>query len=108
MLDAVGYLMDGMDRGLIGCLTTADTSKAFDSVQHRRLLEKLGWYGIDTHWFENWLGGRRQSVRGGTGTTLPITHGVVQGSLLGANFVFNIYKRFGVLYGWCKNCHVRR
>ena len=83
MLDAVGYLMDGMDRGLIGCLTTADTSKAFDSVQHRRLLEKLGWYGIETHWFENWLGGRMQSVTGGTGTTLPITHGVVQGSLLG-------------------------
>ena len=83
MLDAVGYLMDGMDRGNIGCLTTADTSKAFDSVQHRRLLEKLGWYGIDAHWFEDWLAGRRQSVRGGSDTTLPITHGVIQGSLLG-------------------------
>ena len=83
MLDAVGYLMDGMNHGTIGCLTTADTSKAFDSVQHRRLLEKLGWYGIDTHWFENWLAGRRQAVRGGSGTTLPITHGVIQGSLIG-------------------------
>ncbi|KAF0303891.1 hypothetical protein FJT64_024194 [Amphibalanus amphitrite] len=31
-----------MDRGFIGCLTTADTSKAFDSVRHPRLLEKLG------------------------------------------------------------------
>ena len=83
MLDAVCYLMEGMDRGLIGCLTTADTSKAFDSVQHLRLLEKLGWYGIDSHWFENWLSGRIQSVRGGSGATLPITHGVIQGSLLG-------------------------
>ena len=59
MLDAVSYLMDGMDRGYIGCLTTADTSKAFDSVQHRRLLEKLGWYGIEMHWFEDWLSGCR-------------------------------------------------
>ena len=67
MLDAVSYLMDGMDRGYVGCLTTADTSKAFDSVQHRRLLEKLGWYGIETHWFEDWPSGRRQSVRGGSG-----------------------------------------
>ena len=83
MLDAVAYLLDGMDRGLVGCLTTADTSKAFDSVQHRRLLEKLGWYGIDIHWFENWLSGRKQSVRGGSGVTLPVTHGVIQGSLLG-------------------------
>ena len=49
MLDAVGFLMNGLDEGLIGCLTTADTSKAFDSVQHPRLLEKLGWYGIDPH-----------------------------------------------------------
>ena len=32
MLDAVGYLMDSVDKGNIGCLTTADTSKAFDSV----------------------------------------------------------------------------
>ena len=83
MLDAVGYLIDGMDRGLIGCLTTADTSKAFDSVQHPRLLEKLGWYGIDTHWFDNWLSGRRQAVRGGEGDTQPITHGAIQGSLIG-------------------------
>ena len=82
MLDAVGYLMDGMDGGNIGCLTTVDTSKAFDSVQHLRLLDKLAWYGIDDHWFRDWLGGRYQKTRGGE-TSLPITHGVVQGSLLG-------------------------
>ena len=82
MLDTVGYLMDAIDRGHVGCLTTADTSKAFDSVQHRRLLEKLGWYGIQPHWFCNWLRGRQQIVRNGS-TKIPITHGVVQGSLLG-------------------------
>ena len=61
---------------------TADTSKVFDSVEHQRLLEKLGWYGIDQSWFRAWLEGRTQTVRGGT-TALPVTHGVVQGSILG-------------------------
>ena len=40
MLDTVSFLMDRLDDGLIGSLTTADTSEAFDSVQHPRLLEK--------------------------------------------------------------------
>ena len=53
----------------------------FDSVPHRRLLEKLGWYGIDMHWFENWLSGRHQCI--GNGATAAVTHGVVQGSLIG-------------------------
>ena len=82
MLDAVGFLMEGLDSGLIGCLTTADISKAFDSVQHPRLLEKLGWYGIDTHWFKDWMSDRCQMVRGGRDVR-PVTHGVIHGSLLG-------------------------
>ena len=82
MLDAVGQLVESMDSGLISCITTADTSKAFDSVKHARLLEKLGWYGVCSHWFENWLAERSQRVRGGL-STAPVTHGVIQGSLLG-------------------------
>ena len=82
MLDAVTHLTSNMDRGMVSCLTTADTSKAFDSVQHGRLLDKIGWYGVDEHWFRDWLSDRHQRVRGGS-TTVPITHGVVQGSILG-------------------------
>ena len=81
MLDAVGYVVKSIDEGNIACLTTADTSKAFDSVPHRRLLEKLAWYGIDSHWFRNWLCGRSQRVMDSDGAS--VTHGVVQGSLLG-------------------------
>ena len=44
----------------------ADTSKAFASVEHGRLLEKLGWYGMDDHWFYDWLHGRNQIVKGGS------------------------------------------
>ena len=84
MLDAVSYLASSMDQGMVSCLTTADTSKAFDSVQHRRLLDKLGWYGVDSHWFENWLDGRYQRVRGGSGAVAAVNHGVIQGSILGS------------------------
>jgi len=82
MLCTVNLLTSNMDRGLVTSLTTTDTSKAFDSVQHSRLLDKLGWYGVDTHWFRGWLEGRTQRVVG-CNTPLPVTHGVVQGSILG-------------------------
>ena len=82
MLCAVDRLVSNMDRGLVSTLTTTDTSKAFDSVQHCRLLEKLGWYGVDDHWFRGWLEDRTQRVSGCT-TPLAVTHGVIQGSILG-------------------------
>ena len=82
LLDTVTYAVNNIDNGRVTSLVTADTSKAFDSVEHGRLLEKLGWYGVDDRWFRAWLSGRCQTVRGGTGVTLPVTHGVVQGSIL--------------------------
>ena len=81
MLDAVGCVVRSIDEGNIACLTTADTSKAFDSVPHRRLVEKLGWYGIDKHWFDDWLSGRTQRVL--DSDSAQVSHGVVQGSLIG-------------------------
>ena len=83
LLDAVTFAIENIDRGLVTSLVTADTSKAFDSVEHGRLLDKLGWYGINPDWFSAWLSGRTQAVRGGSNVTLAVTHGVVQGSILG-------------------------
>ena len=57
LLDTVTYLTDNVDAGRVTSLVTADTSKAFDSVEHGRLLEKLGWYGIEERWFRAWLSG---------------------------------------------------
>ena len=82
LLDAVTFATDNIDRGLVTSLVTADTSKAFDSVEHGRLLDKLGWYGIESGWFAAWLGGRTQIVRGGS-ISMEVTHGIVQGSVLG-------------------------
>ena len=83
MLDTVTEITNHIDAGRIATLVTADTSKAFDSVRHDMLIDKLGWYGVDSHWFADWLSDRCQSVRGGSSSTLPVTHGVVQGSVLG-------------------------
>ena len=83
LLDTVTYITDNIDGGRVTSLVTADTSKAFDSVEHGRLLEKLGWYGIDQRWFRAWLGGRTQSIRGGSGEKLTVSHGIIQGSILG-------------------------
>ena len=64
-----------------------DTSKAFDSAQPLPppppwAPTKAGWYGVDTHWLRGWLKSRSQRAVG-CDTPLPVTHGVVQGSLLG-------------------------
>ena len=83
LLDTVTFATDSIDRGMMTSLVTADTSKAFDSVEHDRLLDNLEWYGVRREWFSAWLRGRTQTVRGGSCTPLEVTHGVVQGSNLG-------------------------
>lgn len=66
-----------------------DISILFDAVDPSRLLQKLqdlNFSGSLLLWFENYLSGRyeRVTVHGFTYTSLPITSGVPQGSLLGS------------------------
>ena len=65
-----------------------DMSKAFDKVDHTKLLARLHQYGITSKhhdWFRSYLQGRKQQVTvlGATSRELPVTSGVPQGSLLG-------------------------
>ena len=65
-----------------------DFSKAFDKVEHQRLLYKLKFYGINgkiNKWIENWLVTREQKVviDGICSKAVHVQSGVPQGTVLG-------------------------
>ena len=65
-----------------------DLAKAFDTVNHKILLQKLSNYGIDDAakaWFTSYLTNRKQvtSCNDVCSKVAPVSTGVVQGSILG-------------------------
>ena len=77
-----------LDEGLSADILYLDFSKAFDKVQHQRLINKLQCLGIGGSilaWIQAWLSDRKQRVvlNGKHSDTISVPCSVPQGSVLG-------------------------
>ena len=91
----IDSMLEAMDKEQITALVLLDLSKAFDSIDHTRLLHKLSIVGASpstVNWFKRYLSNRYQYVRidSTISNTVPITHGVPQGAIL-SPLLFCIY-----------------
>ena len=88
LIQLVEDLARNMTSGKQTDLILLDFSKAFDKVNHLKLLYKLQLHGVQgktLRWIESFLIGRSQTVvlNGNNSDELPVSSGVPQGSVLG-------------------------
>ena len=87
-LEIIDIIGKDLDNGKLPIGVFLDLSKAFDTLDHTILLDKLLYYGIkgtELAWFKSYLTNRTQfvSYNDTNSRTLSITTGVPQGSILG-------------------------
>ena len=89
-------IIHAYEKGEMTIGVMADLSKAFNTIDHDILLNKLGYYGIRgiaQDWFRSYLGNRLQYVvfNDSKSYTKDLSCGVPQGSVL-STLLFLIYK----------------
>jgi len=95
LLSLINNISENLDNGEATVGIFLDLSKAFDTIDHTILINKLRHYGIrgtTNAWFSNYLSGRYQcvSINGTKSDFKEIQCGVPQGSILGP-ILFLIY-----------------
>ena len=88
LMDLVDNISKNIDDGNYSIGIFLDLSKAFDTINHNILLDKLCRYGIrgvTLNWFKHYLNDRKQfvSYNNTTSVSMKVTCGVPQGSILG-------------------------
>ena len=94
-MELTDKILKAIDDKNISLAIFMDLSKAFDTLDHGILINKLAHYGIHGttfQWFSSYLTDRNQYVEidGVTSNILPLSTGVPQGSILGP-LLFLIY-----------------
>ena len=95
LINITECVRSALDEGKYACGIFVDLQKAFGTVNHNILLDKLSHYGIRgnmNEWFKSYLQGRNQivSINGVESELTELKHGVPQGSVLGP-LLFRIY-----------------
>ena len=108
MIHLTDKIREQLDKGNFGCGIFVDFQKAFDTVDHNILIQKLYYYcvrGTANNWFSSYLENRTQfvSIKGYSSDLLFIHCGVPRGSILGP-LLFLIY--INDLHYATKHCKV--
>ena len=95
LLSITNTCLQALDMGHEVCTIFFDIRKAFNSVPHKALLEKMQMIGLDDYllyWLHSYLTNRKQTVvvEGESSDELSVLSGVPQGSVLGP-LLFLVY-----------------